>query len=136
MARKRKAEHRAKRFTVQCGKLDHETSPRRFAVWLRAGLIVLIHNRLARVSDTATSKWEAGELHLEPAAQPEPSIKTNAEVVDRSYIKAHNGQVKVSREERMHFASLRWQLGDLAEELIGDYLNNKRQFDMRAQYGW
>ena len=134
MARKRNFKPR--KYTIQHGKLQHQTSFRRFSVWLRAGLIVLVNSHLAHVSDAARTRWENGELFLAPIAEPTPSIRTNAEVVDAQYIYANGGEIKVSREERIHFAELRFQLGDLAEQLIGDYLSRKREFDMRAQYGW
>ena len=134
MARKRTTKPR--KYTIQHGKLQHQTSARRFTVWLRAGLIVLVNSHLAHVSGTARTRWENGELFLAPKAEPGPSIRTNAEVVDAQYIYANGGEIKVSREERIHFAELRFQLGDLAEQLIGDYLSRKREFDMRAQYGW
>ena len=134
MARKRTTKPR--KYTIQHGKLQHQTSARRFTVWLRAGLIVLVNSHLAHVSDAARTRWENGELFLAPKAEPGPSIRTNAEVVDAQYIYANGGEIKVSREERIHFAELRFQLGDLAEQLIGDYLSRKREFDMRAQYGW
>ena len=134
MARKRTTKPR--KYTIQHGKLQHQTSARRFTVWLRAGLIVLVNSHLAHVSDAARTRWENGELFLAPIAEPTPSIRTNAEVVDAQYIYANGGEIKVSREERIHFAELRFQLGDLAEQLIGDYLSRKREFDMRAQYGW
>ena len=97
---------------------------------------MLVNSHLAYVSEAARTKWEAGELFLAPKAEPGPAIRTNAEVVDAQYIYANGGEIKVSREERIHFAELRFQLGDLAEQLIGDYLSRKREFDMRRQYGW
>lgn len=134
MARKRTTKPR--KYTIQHGKLQHQTSARRFAVWLRAGLIVLVNSHLAHVSDAARTRWENGELFLAPIAEPTPSIRTNAEVVDSRYIYAHEGQVRITREERLRFADWRFRFGELAEQMVSEYLSRQREFDMRAQYGW
>lgn len=128
---------KSSRYQIRHGRLTHETSARRFLVWLRAGLLVLEHNRLARVSNAAVTVWENGELFVKPKAAPEPSIRTNAQVVDSQYIYADGGEVRVTRDDRKRFTIWRerWGLAD-AEQMIAEFLANRRAFDMREQYGW
>ena len=97
---------------------------------------MLVNSHLAHVSGTARTRWENGELFLAPKAEPGPSIRTNAEVVDSRYIYAHEGQVRITREERLRFADWRFRFGELAEQMVSEYLSRQREFDMRAQYGW
>lgn len=135
MARKRNK--KPAKYIIRHGSLQHQTSFRRFSVWLRAGLIVLVNSHLAHVSEAARTRWENGELFLAPKAEPEPSIRTNAEVVDAQYLYANAGQIPVSREDRQRFVDWRGRFGyDAAEQMIGEFLSRKREFDMRAQYGW
>ena len=136
MARKRKVEHRAKRYLIKHGSLQHEVSPRAFAVWLRDGLLVAIHSHLAHVSEAARTLWDGGELILQPRQPAGVSLRTNAQAIDDLYPLAHSGQVPLDRETRLMFAQLRLQLGEDAEPLIQGYLANERQFALRAQYGW
>lgn len=135
MARKRTK--KPAKYIIQHGKLQHQTSARRFAVWLRAGLLVAINSHLARVSESARTRWENGELFLLPAEPPSPSIRTNAQIVDQQYIYADNGRVRISREDGIKILHWRWTLpAELAELLISDFLSRKREWDMTRQYGW
>lgn len=135
MARKRKPN-----YAIQHGKLKHQTTPRQFAVWLRSGLIVLIdakNRRLARVSAIARTIWENGSLHLAPLAQPEPNIKTNAEVVDSQYKYADAGQLRLSREDRQLIGEIRFRYEpSIADDLIAGIVSTIRERQMRLQYGW
>ncbi len=135
MARKRTK--KPAKYTILHGKLHHQTSARRFAVWLRDGLLVAVTSHLARVSVSARTVWENGELHLLPAAPPGVSLQTNSQAVEQQYVYAHGGQVRVSREQRLAFTDwrLRWGLEE-AERMIREYLAREREFAMREQYGW
>jgi hypothetical protein len=134
MARKRNKT--PQKYIIQHGKLQHVTSARRFAVWIRLGLLVAVNSHRAQVSAAAKTIWENGELHLAPIAQPEPSVRTNAQTVDEEYIFAHDGQVRITRDERLRFADWRMRFAELADQMITEYLSRQREFDMRAQYGW
>ncbi len=135
MARKRN--RKPQKYTITTGKLQHVTNARRFTVWVRAGLLIAINSHCAQVSAAAKTIWENGELLLAPMAQPEPSIRTNAQIVDSQYIYADGGQIRVSRQDRQRFTDWRTRFGfDAAETMIAEFLNRKREFDMREQYGW
>lgn len=106
-------------------------------VWLRAGLLVLENNRLARVSESGVAVWEDDELLVKPKSAPEPAQRTYSQAVDAAYIFAHDGQVRVSREQRNAFAHWRQRWGiEEAERMIREYLSREREFAMREQYGW
>ena len=130
---------KSSRYQIRHGRLTHEASARRFLVWLRAGLLVLERDckRLARVSEAGVAVWENGELFVKPKTAPEPSIRTNAQVVDAQYIYADGGEVRVTRDDRKRFTIWRerWGLAD-AEQMVAEFLANRRAFDMREQYGW
>lgn len=135
MARKRAK--KPARYTIQHGKLQHHTSARRFAVWLREGLLVAVSSHLARVSDAARTLWEGGELILQPIAQPTPSVPISWEGVEQQYLFAHGGQVPLSREQRLAFADWRLRFGiEEGERLRREYLAREREFAMREQYNW
>lgn len=106
-------------------------------MWVRAGLLVAIGSHTARVSDGAKTTWENGELHLAPSDPPSPSIGTNASVIDSQYIFANDGKICLSRADRLRILHWRFTLPpEIAAPLIRDFLNNKRDWDMCAQYGW
>ena len=133
----KKAKPKAKKYIIQHGKLQHQTSARRFSVWQRAGLIVLIHSHMARVAEQARTVWEAGELFLKPVEQPGPSLRTNAKAVEETYWLAHAGRVPLKREQRLAFADWRQRFGlEEGERLEAEYLSREREFAVRAQYGW
>lgn len=135
MARKRTK--KAPKYVIQHGKLQHATSARRFAVWLRAGLLVAVNSHLARVSDAARTLWENGELILQPVAQVSPSIAISWAGVEQQYLFAHGGQVPLSREQRAAFADWRLRFGlEEAARMEREYLAREREFAMREQYGW
>lgn len=135
MARKRTK--KPAKYIIQHGKLQHQTSARRFAVWLREGLLDAITSHMARVSESARTRWENGELFLLPSEPPSPSIRTNAEIVDQQYIYADNGRIRLSRDDSSKILHWRWTLpAEIADSLISDFLNRKRDWDMREQYGW
>lgn len=136
MARKRLLKDRAKKYVIKHGSLQHEVSPRAFAVWLRDGLLVAVHSHLAHVSDAARTLWDGGRLILQPRQPAGVSLRTNAQAIDDLYPLAHGGQVPLDRETRLMFAQLRLEMGDEAEVLIQKLLANERQFALRAQYGW
>ena len=135
MARKRTK--KAPKYIIRHGKLQHQTSARRFQVWLREGLLVAINSHLARVSDAARTLWEGGELILQPIAQPSPSIAISWAGVEQQYLFAHGGQVPLSREQRLAFADWRLRFGiEEAARMKREYLSREREFAMREQYGW
>ena len=135
MARKRTK--KPAKYTIQHGKLQHQTSARRFAVWLRAGLLVAVNSHLARVSESARTLWEGGELILQPIAQVSPSIAISWAGVEQQYLFAHGGQVPLTRDQRAAFADWRLRFGiDEADRMIREYLSREREFAMREQYGW
>ena len=128
---------KSSRYQIRHGRLTHETSARRFLVWLRAGLLVLERDRLARVSESGVAVWEGDELLVKPRSLPEPSIRTNAQIVDQQYIYADNGRIRLSRDDSSRILHWRWTLpAEIAESLISDFLSRKRDWDMREQYGW
>lgn len=132
MAKKRKPN-----YLIQHGRLQHQTSARRFQVWLREGLLVAINSHLARVSDAARTLWEGGELILQPIAQASPSIAISWAGVEQQYLFAHGGQVPLSREQRLAFADWRLRFGiEEAARMEREYLAREREFAMREQYGW
>ena len=135
MARKRTK--KPAKYIIQHGKLQHATSARRFAVWLRAGLLVAVNSHLARVSESARTLWENGELILQPVAQASPSIAISWAGVEQQYLFAHGGQVPLSREQRLAFADWRLRFGiEEAARMEREYLAREREFAMREQYGW
>lgn len=134
MARKRTK--KPTKYTIQHGKLQHQTSARRFAVWLRAGWLVLVNPHRAHVSDLARTVWEDGELFLKPVEAPGVSLRTNAQTLDECYPLAHAGQIPVSRDQRQAFTAWRQRFGETAEQMISEYLSREREFAVRAQYGW
>lgn len=135
MARKRTK--KPAKYIIQHGKLQHQTSARRFRVWLREGLLVAINLHLARVSDAARTLWEGGELILQPIAQASPSIAISWAGVEQQYLFAHGGQVPLSREQRLAFADWRLRFGiEEAARMEREYLAREREFAMREQYGW
>lgn len=138
MARKRTK--KAPKYVIQHGKLQHATSARRFAVWLGAGLLVLVNplnSHLARVSESARTLWEGGELILQPITQASPSIAISWAGVEQQYLFAHGGQVPLSREQRLAFADWRLRFGiEEAARMEREYLAREREFAMREQYGW
>ena len=135
MARKRTK--KPQKYIIQHGKLQHQTSARRFAVWLRAGLLVLVNSHLARVSESARTLWEGGELILQPIAQVSPSIAISWAGVEQQYLFAHGGQVPLTRDQRAAFADWRLRFGlEEALRMEREYLSREREFAMREQYGW
>ena len=135
MARKRTK--KPAKYVIQHGKLHHQTSARRFAVWLRAGLLVLVNSHLARVSESARTLWEGGELILLPAEPPSPSIRTNAQIVDQLFIYADDGQLRLSKDDQKLIAVLRWRFEpSMAEAMIAEIKGTIRERQMRLQYGW
>jgi len=135
MARKRN--RKPQKYTIQSGKLQHVTSARRFAVWVRAGLLIAINSHCAQVSAAAKTIWENGELLLAPLAQPEPSIRTNAQIVDSQYIFADHGQLRLSRDDRQLISEIRLRYEpSVADGLVDGIISTIRDRQMRLQYGW
>ena len=135
MARKRN--RKPQKYTITTGKLQHVTSARRFAVWVRAGLLIAINSHCAQVSAAAKTIWENGELLLAPLAQPEPSIRTNAQIVDSQYIFADQGQLRLSRDDRQLISEIRLRYEpSIADGLVDGIISTIRDRQMRLQYGW
>lgn len=136
MAKKRKSP----KFIIEHGSLRHQTSARRFGVWLRDGLLVLKdagNRHLAHVAITARAIWENDELLLTAKGEPDAQIRTSWAGVEREFLLAHGGQVALSRDDRLRFGEWRMRFEpEIAEEMIASFIANKRQWDMRAQYGW
>lgn len=140
-----KKTRRKSTYHIQCGRLRHQVLARNFKLWLAAGLIALVdakNQHVAQATDRASTMWEAsaqgdGVLHVVPTDPPGVSLRTNAQVVDQQYIYADGGQIRVSSHDRQRFTDWRTRFGlDTAETMIAEFLNRKREFDMREQYGW